>query len=261
MRKTSQTFWNDIWTAQPTIQLLDPTSGAVTRAFDRALYRTVEAALRDWGEIPTNVIELGCGGSPYLPFFARQFGLTVAGLDYSPSGCDLARRVLTAAGVSGDIRQGDMFDPPSAFQGHFDIVFSMGLLEHFTDTATAIAAAKRFLRPGGLMLSVIPNMTRLPGWLQRHLHPVLYDVHVPLDQEALAAAHAEAGLEVLDSSYLMTLNLYVLQYRNERSLVGFALRGFRAAFMRLLWWIERTAGRSWPSATFSPYVLCVARVR
>lgn len=52
------------------------------------------------------MVELGAGNTGYLPALAHEFGIQVAGLDYSHLGVSLARRNLAAAGVDGEIREG-----------------------------------------------------------------------------------------------------------------------------------------------------------
>src|SRR5687768_7548575 len=49
------------------------------------------------------LLEIGCGGSRWLPYFAVEHGLKVTGVDYAPLGCALARRVLDKEGVKGEI--------------------------------------------------------------------------------------------------------------------------------------------------------------
>lgn len=95
------------------------------------------------------LVELGAGNSPYLPGFARAFECEVAGVDYSPLGVQMARRNLEAAEVNGDVVQADLFDPPPGWSGSFDVVFTMGVVEHFQPTARVVRACARYLAPGG----------------------------------------------------------------------------------------------------------------
>ena len=261
MRKTTRTYWDGIWRRQGAVSPLDPSSPALIHQFDRALDAVVSASLARWGGRATSLIELGCGGSIYLPYFAGRYRLSVAGVDYSPEGCARARDLLAASHVEGDIVEADLFEPPASLRGRFDIVFSMGLLEHFDDSAAAVAACAAYARPGGLILTVIPNMTGLPGWLQRWLDPALFAVHRPLDAPALAEAHRAAGLDVLDAGYLMTLNLYVLHYWNEGSAADLVFRALRGGISRAAWAVERAAGIALRNRWTSPYVLCAAQVR
>lgn len=43
------------------------------------------------------VLEIGCGGSRWLPFLARRLGCEVWGIDYSEEGTRLCRTYLTEA--------------------------------------------------------------------------------------------------------------------------------------------------------------------
>jgi SAM-dependent methyltransferase len=260
MEKTTREFWNGLWRTGTPLAALRPRSTSILCQYDRSVDAAVSAALSSWGGSASTLIELGCGGSPYLPYFAKHHGLQVSGLDYSDIGCARARAVLQAEHAAGTIVEGDIFSPPPELLGRFDIGFSMGLVEHFTDTAAVLSALRKFVRPGGLMITGIPNMTGLPGRLQSWLDRPLYEMHQPLDAAQLAAAHRAAGLTVLSSTYLMTLNLYVLHYRNERSPVGVGLRALRGVLMRLVFGAETWLGRSFPNRVTSPYILCIARV-
>ncbi|HEY1723436.1 MAG TPA: class I SAM-dependent methyltransferase [Magnetospirillaceae bacterium] len=259
MRKTSVEYWDGVWSAETNESILDPQGRLIRHQFDRALDAAISECFKAWGSVPETLIELGCGGSIYLPYFAKR-GIRIAGIDYSTRGRDQARASLAANNVPGDIYEGDIFSPPENLRGKFDVVFSAGLFEHFDDTAAAISAGKQFLRPGGLMISTIPNMRGIPGCLQRRLDRRLFDIHVPLDRDQFAEAHRRAGLTVLRSSYVMTLNFYVLQYSAESSWIGLTLRALRTAIMRSVWWSERTFAWSYPNRLTSPYVLCAARL-
>lgn len=241
------------------MEALDPTSKAVLRHYDRAIHQTLLQAFQTWGQTPRTLIELGCGGSLFLPYFARFHGLEVSGLDYSESGCALARRQLEAHKLPGEVVLGDIFDPPQPLRDRFDVVFSMGVFEHFADTAAVVRAGAAFLRPGGLMITLVPNMKAIPGWLQKTLHPDLFDMHVPLDTKELADAHRSAGLEVLQARYVMTCNPYVVQSRDPSSIGGTVYRVVRGVAARGLWGLETLLGRPFPNRITSPYVLCLAR--
>jgi hypothetical protein len=145
--------------------------------------------------------------------------------------------------------------------GCFDIVFSQGLLEHFTDTASAVAAFAAFAKPGGTVLTVIPNMAGMIGTLQSALDREIYDVHVPMDANALAAAHRNAGLSVSRCEYLLSANFAVVNHPGIRPrLLNNAVRSMLIGATGLIWAAERIGVRMPPSRLMSPYVSCVAVV-
>lgn len=55
-------------------------------------------------------------------------------LESSPVGCEAARRNFELLGVTGEVTYGDMFDEAIALPP-MDVVYSLGLIEHFDDPA------------------------------------------------------------------------------------------------------------------------------
>jgi SAM-dependent methyltransferase len=213
---------------------------------------------------PARLIEVGCARSVWLPWFAREFGCEVTGLDYSPTGCEQAEAVLNAAGVSGTIACADLFNPPEALRGAFDVVVTFGVVEHFEDTAGTVAALAELATPGGVVLTIIPNMVGAVGWAQKTLNRPVYDIHVPLDSDGLAAGHTNGGLDVEACEYLVcshfaVANLNGVPLRTPSGVARRLLHGALAASSVALWvWDERV--RTIPTGRWlSPYIACAAR--
>lgn len=206
------------------------------------------------------LIELGCGSSEWMPYFAREFGFDVAGLDYSENGCDLASRILSAEGVSGKIVLGDLFAPPATLRQAFDVVVSFGVVEHFTDTTRCVNAMADYLIAGGNLITVIPNMKGIPGTLQKWGDGEVYTKHLPIDRETLARAHRDAGLEVKFCDYYLACNLGVLNiesWKNRPSVYSVAVR-VRSALSKIVWLAEPHLPMLKPNRWTSPYVICHA---
>ena len=107
------------------------------------------------------LLEKGCGGSAWLPYFAKEFGFEVYGIDYSELGFQQAAPVLENEGVEGELVCADFFSPREHMLGAFDTVGSRGVVEHFEDTATWALAFSTFLRPGGV---VNPSLISFENW-------------------------------------------------------------------------------------------------
>jgi SAM-dependent methyltransferase len=157
----------------------------------------------------------------------------------------------------------DFMHPPRHLLGACDFGVSFGVVEHFDDTAECLAAFRRFLKPGGILITTIPNLAGLVGTLQKHLDRKIYDIHVPLDDLGLADAHRRAGMQVMDCQYVVCSNFGVLtlgdnarSFARLRRLVRFALVGFSAA----TWVVNRYIVTIPASRLLSPYIVCVARV-
>jgi SAM-dependent methyltransferase len=106
------------------------------------------------------VLDAGCGMGRYLRVAAGA-GAVVVGLDLSESTraareltADLADRVL--------VLRGDLLRPPLA-EGSFDLIYSIGVLDHTPDPRRAFLALARLLKPGG----------RIAIWVYRKERPIL----------------------------------------------------------------------------------------
>ena len=261
--KAQVDHWETVWGGMEMPTPMVTGGRAVRDHLARSFDNFFSGAFRRFLNKSTNdasVIELGCGRSVWLPWFASRFGCRVSGLDYSQTGCRQAEALLARDDIAGDIREGDIFSPPEDMLNSFDVVPSFGLVEHFTDTADCVAACAAFARPGGLIVTEIPNMFGLNGAIVRVINRRVFDMHVPMTVEMLARAHRDAGLEVLDSHYLMSANLNVsFTNQNAPRFLQTLINGGLYVLTRLAWGLE-TLGLKLPVTAFvSPYVVVVAR--
>lgn len=257
--KTDPGYWDRYWRDWNTVKPgIDPRAGGLRNYVYRHLHNVITEAIAPAKREGARLIEIGCGGSRWLPYFASEHGYKVAGLDYSDVGVEASREILMQSGVEGDIVKGDLFDPPAELLGAFDVVFTNGLVEHFADTAGVIRACAAFARPGGLLFTLVPNMTGPLGALQRRADAAVYAVHTPLGPEALARHHEEAGLNVRWSRFVLAANFAMialgpLERGALRMPTALAKLGLSTPF-----WLLESLGLYRPNAVTSPYVVCVA---
>ena len=199
--------WDSSWAATNAPLRLRPWRDYVSWRFDRLFRQYIRPGNR--------VLEVGCGGSRFLPYFAKDLGAEVWGFDYTPAGVASARAALRRAGTEGKVIQADLFAADEVPVDHFDVVFSGGFIEHFEDTEGVVDHIVRFAKPGtGLVITEIPHVT---GWmfrsLQRRLDQTIFDQHIPVTAEAMDCAHVSAGAEIVrHASAFGSLGIGVLNY-------------------------------------------------
>ena len=255
--KVGKDYWERVWQPAELPRQVQPQRDTLRNhsyhEFHRLFSRLIPAAPG------ADLIEFGCAQSTWLSYFGGHGGMRVTGIDYAPRGCEKARAVLARDGVAGEIVQADFLDPPERLLGAFDVGISFGVAEHFEDTAECLAAFRRFLKPGGVLITVIPNLAGVTGWIQRWLDREIYDIHVVLDASALADAHRRAGLDPLDCRYLVCSNFGMLTLGEQRSPLKRLLRLGLMGISMGLWIIDRSIVRLPVTRLLSPYVVCAAR--
>lgn len=202
---------------------------------------------RDTGFV---ALEIGAMPGNNLVYLNKRFGYRVHAVDY----VDDVRLLNATFGLNGitDYRifQCDVFAfEPSQL---YDVVFSSGFVEHFSDYEAVFWTHVRLTRPGGYVVIFIPNTTRLHALLMRQFCPDLLSIHVRhlMSRWVLNELCAEHGLDVLYCNYLKTYRAF---YPVPRAL-ELANRGIIKALnaMRL---------SNIPNSFASPFVYLVARRR
>lgn len=256
--KAPQRYWESHWRTAALPRQVRPHGRGVGTFVDRAFHRSLRALLADRTAGSFRLLEAGCARSAWLPYFAREYGCAVTGIDYSPTGCALARQVLTEAGVEGDIILGDFRQPPAALIGSFEAVVSFGVIEHFEDTAAVLSALARFLRPGGVLIATVPNMAGFVGRVQKAIDPVTFGLHRPLTPGGLASAAAAAGLVGVSCRPFLLFNLGAVSLERLRPhpLLHGAGRLLFAGVSRAVWAVQRVASEDATHPWLAPYLWC-----
>jgi SAM-dependent methyltransferase len=207
-----------------------------------------------------DILEVGAGNSTLLLLLATRHhsGSKFVGLDYSEAGCAALRAGATKCRADISVIQGDMFSPPEGLYRRFDVLYSMGVVEHFLNLANVLRDLKKYLKPGGVMVTVIPNMAGVLGTLTKRFNLAIYDIHNPHDLESLVSGHIEAGFRPIRSGYLCSTNFGVL------SACFPARHGVSFQFYRVLLalslgsWIFESKLFEFPkTAALSPYLYVV----
>ncbi|MFA7252971.1 MAG: class I SAM-dependent methyltransferase [Patescibacteria group bacterium] len=103
-------------------------------------------------------LEVGCGRGSISAYFADA-GFDCTLLDVSPDVIEIARKIYKKNNLKAKFVVGDANDLPFS-EGSFDIVVSIGLLEHFENFDKTIGEQVKMLAPGGLFLGyIVPKYT------------------------------------------------------------------------------------------------------
>jgi len=103
-------------------------------------------------------IELGCGYGKLSMAIGLLGGQTTL-LDYNQPALEAARQAHRLAGLNPQILMEDLLEIDPKYKNSFDLVCSMGTLEHFSGKyrQAAFQAHVDLLKPGGLLFFTVPN--------------------------------------------------------------------------------------------------------
>ena len=97
------------------------------------------------------LLESGCGRGEFLGHF-HKLGLECHGLDRSAE----IKALLAGSGIPVQICDVEKEKVPFA-DNTFDVVYNKSFLEHLRDPDIFLNEARRILRPGGLLLCLVPD--------------------------------------------------------------------------------------------------------
>jgi len=153
------------------------------------------------GNSRKTLIEIGCAPGKWMHYFAKHFGYAVTGLDYATDACELTKQNLALLHTEAEVIREDFLEYQS--DRKFDVVFSFGFVEHFTNVNAIIARLVCLMNPdGGYIITVIPNLCGLNGLISRTFRPKVFYGHVKIALSELISLHKDAGIETLFADFI-----------------------------------------------------------
>ena len=114
-------------------------------------------------------VEVGCGSGVISAALGRM-GAKTSLVDKSPKALDFARKHFEKNGITAEFHLQDATDMKFP-DGNFDVVWNAGVIEHFTDEGkiALIREMWRVVKPGGILLIMVPNKWDIPFILGKWL--------------------------------------------------------------------------------------------
>jgi SAM-dependent methyltransferase len=206
-----------------------------------------------------SILEIGGAPGQYLAYMHKQFGYDVHCLDYSEVGCEKTLENFSLLNIPVKVYQNDIFSVNLNLP-QFDIVYSMGLIEHFEDVNPVIKKHLDFLKPGGILILGLPNFRGVNGLFLKRLAPELLSKHnlKTMDTRTWINFEEAFNLETIFKGYIGGFEPMTFMMREKKSLIN-NLFFLKARVLTKLFHKNFQYLRKWNSGIFSGYILGIYR--
>jgi 2-polyprenyl-3-methyl-5-hydroxy-6-metoxy-1,4-benzoquinol methylase len=202
-----------------------------------------------------SALEIGGAPGQYLAYMHRQFGYSVSCLDYSEVGCEKTVENFKLLGIPVEVYHKDLF-AKNLNMPQFDLVYSMGLIEHFEDVSGVIKKHLDLLKPGGILLLGLPNFRGVNHLFLRWLAPDLLKQHnlKTMDTRTWKSFETELELKTIFKGYVGGFEPMTFMVREKKSLIN-NLLFLKARVLTKLFHKNFKGLRRFNSRCFSGYIL------
>ena len=141
------------------------------------------------------ILDVGCGTGK-LAYLISKKGGNVKGVEYSKSAIEVAKRKYQNPNLKYEL-----IDVSKKNLGKYDVIISVGTLEHMDNPYFMLKKLKNNLKPGGKIIITSPNWANTRGFILMTLYFLL---EAPI---TLADLHYFTPIDFMDWSKKLKLNL------------------------------------------------------
>jgi SAM-dependent methyltransferase len=255
-RLTGKEYWENYWK-------IAGVEGAEIRRSRKSL--SINAILDVFDRylpVNENFLALEIGGAPgqYLIYMARKFKYHIHSLDYSKIGNEQTLKNLKIANIPVQVYEGDLFSNISKDLPLFDIVYSLGFIEHFEDLTLVVKKHLELLRPGGILLLGVPNLGGIYKFFLERTAPQHLAVHNlgSMRINKWNSFEKDFNLTAIFKGYIsgfepLVMNRVETHTQLSHSL-NFIVRNLARIFSYRLNWIRRFNSRYWSGYLIGLYI-------
>lgn len=223
---TDTVFWDRFWAQLPIPQQPD-----FRNVFDRSLARILQKHLEK--SPGSRLVEVGCAPGRWLVYCHRLFGYQVAGYESSPLGVQKTRENLDFFEIEAELIERD-FTTSDLPTNSYDVVLSLGFIEHFSDPNPVMERHARILRPEGKLILEVPNLRGLNHFLISRTKPEFLQHHnlSVMAPHALGRLGIAAGLVPIEVGYMGGMDYALFPFPSSPSVWRLAIAALSRVRMK-----------------------------
>jgi SAM-dependent methyltransferase len=170
---TDKQYWDNFWQTYSLPQTVD-----LNFSNDRIIAEFIRENV-PFGSGSESALEIGCAPGKWMIFLGQEMKYVPEGCEYLHSAVEVTEKNLRMNGQNtGGVHEGDFLT--SDFDLHsYDLVISLGFLEHFSDPGPVIEKMLKIIKPGGVLLIGIPKLSGINYYIAKQVDKTLKDQLLP----------------------------------------------------------------------------------
>ena len=238
---TNESYWSKYWKSKPAID-----ESIIGKDF---LFHDI---LEKYVPRKKEMSFLEIGGFPgmWAIYFAKFWSAKSSLLDrYADR--DVIQSLSKKNGIESiDVIEGDIFK--LSITKKFDVVMSVGFIEHFSDVSVVVDKHIEYMKEDGTLILTVPNFLGLNGRLQKILDRETYDTHFldTMYDNNLTQVVIKKNIEIQHINYYGNFGVWLEDINNKPK------------WLRRSIYLTNIIGKfivRFESRIFSPYLVMVAK--
>lgn len=174
----------------------------------------------------SKIIEIGGAPGQFLAYLKKTTDNDIYALDYSEIGCQKTLENFDLLNISGAVYQRDLFSDLSDLP-KFDVVYSLGFIEHFSNLEPVIKKHLELLKPGGILIIGAPSFLGINKVIMEKICPERLSDHElsAMEIKNWDFISEKFNLQELFKGYIGGFEPRIYVYENKK------------VFTRLMWFL------------------------
>lgn len=250
---TQKEYWEDRWDR---VRLPAIVERGTKHPINRDILRVFDEWLPKEG---LSAVEIGGAPGQFIAYLSKCHGYEASVIDYSEIGCQKTKQNFDLLGLDVKVYNRDFFGDLSDVP-RFDVVLSMGFVEHFNDLEDVFRRHVALLKNNGILIVGVPNLRGLSEKVLARTAPAMLSRHnvEAMDLQCWSILESSYGLSPLFKGYIGGFSPKNLMRCENPTLKNLAMRYFFKmvhCVMSALPFLRR-----YNSPTWSAYLLGIYRL-
>jgi len=174
MELTEKIFWEKFWSSITLPQKVDY-DFKNDRVIAETIKKYIPSACKD-----KTVVEIGCAPGKWLVMFNKELGYKIAGFEYCEPAFDKTLENLEINEIGKEDIELELVDFLHAnFNKTYDVVVSLGFIEHFDEIENIFTKHYELLNDSGYLVIGIPNFRGLNFHIQKLIDKFIEQKIIP----------------------------------------------------------------------------------